>query len=354
MALKRLLAVLKEEAMLPGREAAMYSEELIERLESELRATLPKWALSEHTELTLLSMSENATFRARDRENGRDIVFRICRPGYHNLVEIASEMAWLAALGKDGVVDTLTPVLQADGDLIADIRDGDAIRHVVAFKFLPGVPPDTDDSLAEWFFRLGDASARLHAHSRQWQRPRGFVRKTWNFDTMLGANPLWGDWRDSLGLTPEGGLILEETADLLRRQLEAYGDGPDRFGLIHADLRLSNVIADGDRLWIVDYDDCCFSWYLYDLAAAISFMEYEPYIPELLDAWVAGYRDVAPLSDEDLSMIPAFIMLRRMVLTAWIASHPNTPTALAMGEDYTHGTVALARAFLAENAEAAA
>jgi Ser/Thr protein kinase RdoA (MazF antagonist) len=41
-----------------------------------------------------------------------------------------------------------------------------------------------------------------------------------------------------------------------------------------------------------------------------------------------------------------FMMLRRMQLTAWIASHAETPTAQAMGEDYTRGTVELAARYL--------
>ena len=44
-------------------------------------------------------------------------------------------------------------------------------------------------------------------------------------------------------------------------------------------------------------------------------------------------------------------MLRRMLLTAWIASHSETPMAQQMGEAYTRGTVALGRAFLAEHAK---
>jgi Ser/Thr protein kinase RdoA (MazF antagonist) len=326
----------------------MYNEDFIGRLERSLRAELPRWGLSEETRLTLLTVSENATFRAQDAQSGRDIVFRVHRPGYHSLAEIASELAWLAALTSQKVVDTPTPVLQTNYDLIADIEDAGAIRHVVAFKHLRGKAPDENDDLPAWFHDLGAVSARLHGHARFWTPPRGFVRKTWNFDTMLGSNPFWGDWRDALGLTAQGREILEDTADLLRRQLDAYGETPDRFGLIHADLRLSNLLVDGERLHVIDFDDCGFSWYLYDFAAAISFMEHEPYIPELLDAWIAGYRTVAPLSDEDAAMIPIFIMLRRMLLTAWIASHRETPTAQAMGEDYTHGTVALARAFLAE------
>jgi Ser/Thr protein kinase RdoA (MazF antagonist) len=332
----------------------MYNEKFIGQLESGLRAALPRWGLGHDTQLALLTVSENATFRARHPASGRDVVFRVHRPGYHTREEIASELAWLAALNSDGIIATLTPVAQTDGALIADIDDDGTIRHVVAFEFLPGKEPDETSGLAGWFHELGAVSARLHAHSRAWTPPPGFIRKTWNFDTTLGANPLWGDWREGLGLRPDDRHVLEEVAELVRQRLTAYGEDTETFGLVHADLRLANLIIDGDRLSVIDFDDCGISWYLYDFAAAISFLEHEPYIPELRDAWIAGYRTVAPLSDAEAAIIPIFIMLRRMLLTAWIASHSETPMAQQTGEAYSRGTVALGRAFLAEHAETAA
>ena len=332
----------------------MYNEDFIGRLEEGLRAALPGWGLSAETELTLLMISENATFRAADPLSGRDVVFRVHRPGYHSLAEIASELAWLAALSTEKAIDTLKPVLQTNGDLIVGIDDGGTARHVVAFKFLPGREPDPDNGLTGCFRKLGAITAQLHEHSRIWRKPRGFQRKTWNFETMLGDKAHWGDWREAPGLTSEDRDILEETADLLRERLAEYGEEPKRFGLIHADLRPANLLADGDRLAVIDFDDCGFSWYLYDFAAAISFIEHEPYVPDLLDAWIEGYATIGQLSEDDLAMIPIFIMLRRMLLTAWIASHSETLTALRLGSDYVHGTVALARAFLAEYAEAEA
>jgi Ser/Thr protein kinase RdoA (MazF antagonist) len=331
----------------------MYSEDFIGRLEAGLRAGLSRWGLSAETQLSLLTVSENATFCARDPQAGTDLVFRVHRPGYHTLDEIASELAWLAALRREGVVDTLTPIPQTSGNLIGSIDDAGAVRHVVAFEFLPGKEPDEASGFAGWYRELGAVNARLHAHARTWTPPSGFIRKTWNFETTLGDIHLWGDWRDGLGLMTEGRQVLEEAAALLRRQLATYGETPDRFGLVHADMRLANLLIDGERLAVIDFDDCGFSWFLYDFAAAISFLEHEPYIPALLDAWIAGYRSVAPLSEEDLAVIPVFIMLRRMLLTAWIASHSETPTAQALGAGYTEGTVALARAFLARYAEAA-
>jgi Ser/Thr protein kinase RdoA (MazF antagonist) len=332
----------------------MDHENAVGRLEAELRAAFAGWGLTEETDLTLLSASENATFRALDPLSGRDVVFRIHRSGYHTLAEIASELAWLAALTGEGVVNTLKPALQTNGDLIADIHDAGTTRHVVAFKFIPGREPDQSTGLRGWFRELGIITAKLHSHASSWKPPRGFQRKTWNFDTIIGANALRGDWRKAPGLTPEGRQVLEETASLLRERLSQYGEGPENFGLIHADLRLANLLVDGERISVIDFDDCGFGWYLYDFAASISFREHEPDVPDLLDAWIEGYSTVAELSDNQIAMMPVFIMLRRMLLTAWIASNPDAPTARALGEDYTRGTVALARAFLAEYAEAEA
>jgi Ser/Thr protein kinase RdoA (MazF antagonist) len=55
---------------------------------------------------------------------------------------------------------------------------------------------------------------------------------------------------------------------------------------------------------------------------------------------------VDPLAAAEVRMLPSFVMLRRMVLTAWLASHAETPTAQALGAGYTDGTVALGLRYL--------
>ncbi|MEM8759566.1 MAG: phosphotransferase, partial [Pseudomonadota bacterium] len=123
--------------------------------------------------------------------------------------------------------------------------------------------------------------------------------------------------------------------------------GPERFGLIHADLRLANLLIDETgHIGVIDFDDCGFGWFMYDFAAAVSFYEHEPFIPDVQAAWIEGYREVADLPAEDEAMLGTFVMLRRLLLTAWLASHAETPTAQELGNGYTDGTVALAERFL--------
>jgi Ser/Thr protein kinase RdoA (MazF antagonist) len=232
--------------------------------------------------------------------------------------------------------------------LLCSVPLNGSMRQVVAFEHMSGLEPDPAASLPAWFLKLGALTARLHAHSRSWKRSPAFQRKTWDFDAMLGARPLWGDWRAALGLRDSERQVLQRVADLLAQRVHAYGQPSHRFGLVHADLRLANLLVDGERLGIIDFDDCGFSWFFYDFAAAVSFMEHEPIVTELQHAWLEGYRRVAPVSKADEAMLPVFVMLRRMLLTAWIASHSDTETAVRLGTEYTEGTVAMGERFLQE------
>ena len=69
-------------------------------------------------------------------------------------------------------------------------------------------------------------------------------------------------------------------------------------------------------------------------------------VPALVDAWVRGYRSGAPLSPEDEAAIPTFVMLRRLLLVAWIGSHAETELAQSMGAAYTEGTAGLCDDYL--------
>ncbi|MFG1300720.1 phosphotransferase [Xanthobacter sp. V3C-3] len=328
----------------------LYDDAFLGRHEALVRAALPRWGVAPDAQVSLLAISENATFRVRWGDAG-DLVFRLYRPGYHTRQEIASELAWIAALRAGQVVTTPRPVPLRDGSAFAVLDDGGAPRHVAAFAFMPGEEPVAGADLPRWFRALGATHARLHEHARRWRRPEGFTRKVWNFKTTLGAAPLWGDFRASLGLDAAGRGLLERAAGLLEQRLAPLQQ-PDSFGLIHADLRLANLLVEGEQLALIDFDDCGFSWFLYDFAAAVSFLEHEPYVPELQAAWLGGYAaqaradGIAALPPDAEAQLELLVMLRRILLTAWVASHAETPTAQAMGVPYTQGTLALAERFL--------
>lgn len=299
---------------------------------------LPGYGLPPDTPLVLLNRSENETWQAGG------LILRLHRQGYHSGAEIASELAWLAALQDLPGLRCVRPVPGRQGPVS---RVGG--RFLVGFAPIAGQELRPGDDLARWFAPLGEITARLHRQARSWTPPAGFTRKRWDVATILGPRPHWGHWRQAPGLDAAGAALLARATGALARQLHAYGTGPEVFGLIHADLRLANLMADEAGLWAIDFDDCGFGWWTYDLAAALSFIETDPRLPELVARWCEGYARVAPLRAGDRAMIPALIFLRRVLLTAWLASRADSDTARDLGGPaFTAGTLALAERFLTD------
>lgn len=323
----------------------MYDDGFLGRLEAKLRDALPRWNLAPDAPLRLLTISENATFLAED-SSGKPIVFRVHRPDYHTIDEIRSELAWIEALRADGVAATPKPLRMADGELLGAFDDHGSLRHVAAFEFMSGAEPTPGENLTQWYATLGGITARLHQHVRNWRPGPKFNRKTWDFGATVGDRAYWDDWRAGLGLDAAGRALVQRACNVLEKKVGAYGAAPERFGLIHADLRPANLLVDGDRLGVIDFDDCGFSWFMFDFAAAVSFMEHEPFIPELEEAWLSAYARVAPVTADDIRIMPSLVMLRRIQLMAWVASHAETPMAQSVGVPFTHGTVELADRYL--------
>ena len=186
----------------------------------------------------------------------------------------------------------------------------------------------------------------MHAHVRTWQRPPWFERHTWDFETSLGERPHWGRWQDGMGMIGEAPETFGETVRLIERRLGRFGKTPDRFNLIHGDMRLANLLMDRGPIKVIDFDDCGFSWFLYDCATTVSFFEDDPGVPELLEAWVRGYRRAGTISAEEEGEIDTFVMLRRLLLVAWIGSHSETELARSMGVAYTQRTLPLCERYL--------
>lgn len=312
------------------------------------RAALPLYGLDSSTPLTLLNVSENATFRIDEADGGRSVL-RVHRTDYHTLRAIESELAWITALREEGVVETPPFLPTQAGAMVGTVTlPNGEMRHVARFAFVEGVEP-TEDRLVEDFMQLGAITARLHIHGKSWRPKAGFTRFTWDFETALGPQGHWGSWRDGMAVGAEEEAILARCAARMGERLASYGKAPDRFGLVHADMRLANLLVNGPQVTVIDFDDCGFSWFMYDLGSSLSFIEHEPYVPALVDSWVTGYRTVAPLSREEEVELPTFIMFRRLLLVAWIGSHASTDLAQSMGEQYTKDSCRLAEEYLARS-----
>lgn len=308
------------------------------------RVALPRYGYDAQTPHHLINRSENGTFLITDPD--RPAILRVHRTGYHGHQAIVSELGWLDALRADGVVRTPRWIPALDGASVSVLDVDGEQRFAVLFEHLPGVEPE-ERRLTSDMRTLGAITARMHNHAIGWQRPAGFERFRWDEQTMLGPRPRWGRWQDGIAIGPAELDILQRAEDRILARLAAYGKAPERFNLAHADLRLANLLVDDEEIYVIDFDDCGYGWLLYDLGTAMSFMEHDAQTDTRIESWLAGYQTERALQPADLAEVWTFVMLRRLMLVAWIGSHSSTELAIEMGADYTAGSIEVAQKFLA-------
>lgn len=323
--------------------------ENIELFDEIARRALVKYGMEKTDEVKLIVLSENATYLIKNKETGvKDGVLRVSRPGYHTLEELDSEMKWLRQINEYTPLIVANPLKGLDGKNIQNVEgpDGNSYFCVIC-EFLPGDAPDEDNEerMVRQFKYLGETTAYLHRQTEIWNGTTKLSRIDWNYDTIIGANAAWGDWRAFPGMTKEAEVYLSDISEIIKKRLTRYGKTENNYGLIHADLRLSNLLLEGEQIKVIDFDDCGFGWHLHDLASALSFIETKPVVPKLVNAWLSGYKKVLPFTDTDFEEIDTFIMMRRLQLTAWLGSHQESGPAKDFSIGWMEGTMELAERY---------
>lgn len=281
--------------------------------------------------LRFVHLSENVTFRVTDARDGAALVLRLHRPGYHDIVALRSEHLWTRALVQAGIAAP-EPLPTRTGDSFVEVSvaqtgeqrwaglarwvDGTVLAEVLEREA-------SQAGRSAHLHQLGAIMAAMHNHASGWTPPAGFRRHRLDADGLMGPVPFWGPFWEHQLLTPAERAMLLELRDRLHAGLLRLGEGPERFSLIHADLHPYNVLVDGGRAAVIDFDDAGFGWHLYDFAAALVGYQDDPDFASTVAAFVAGYRTVRVLSEAELALLPMFLLIRRMAYLGWCHGRPE-------------------------------
>lgn len=297
-------------------------------------AALRAWRL-DGCELRLIKYRENAVYAVRTPA-GERYALRIHRPGYHSDAELHSELEWMRALAAGGfAVPEIVP--GAGGELFVPVAHTAVPepRQVDLLRWIDGEPlgsltvdPAADPAAVATTFRtIGQLAARLHTLSSAWTPPRGFVRHAWDTAGLVGERPFWGRFWELDALAPSEAALVLRARDRLRLALGALPRTPDVYGLIHADFVVENLLVDGPRVRLIDFDDAGWGWHLFEIATTLYFHIGQPYYEAVRDATIAGYRSERPLPDAALALLPTFLAARAFTYLGWVHTRRETETA---------------------------
>jgi Ser/Thr protein kinase RdoA (MazF antagonist) len=149
----------------------------------------------------------------------------------------------------------------------------------------------------------------------------------------VGEAPFWGRFWELELLDESQKRLMEQVRDRIDTELSAYDRSSQRYGLIHADFVLENLMTENGKLRLIDFDDAGFGWHLFELATALYFIQEEPCYPVARQALIDGYRQARELSDEDLARMELFLAARGCTYLGWIRSRQETDTARELAPD---------------------
>lgn len=279
--------------------------------------------------LTLVAVSENITFRVTDARDGAAYVLRLHRPCYHTLKELNSEQIWTRALADAGIQTPISVPAKDGRFYISVLSPGEAQRrfaglaHWTEGELLSNVLKGDADVFAKQarFFSLGAIVASMHNQASNWRPPEDFIRHHLDSDGLMGETPFWGRFWEHPALTEAEQRILLNARQKVHAKLAELGR--DNYSVIHADLHPGNVLANGNALTVIDFDDAGWGWHLYDIAVALVRYQSDPYFKDFKNAFVQGYRTHRDLAGEALALLPMFLMIRDMVTIGWLYQRPE-------------------------------
>ena len=301
----------------------------IRRLRRLAQSALTAYDL-EQIHITPLHHFLNTTFRIDNPSQKQRYVLRISRAGYQDAATIRSELFWLQAIRRETDLVVSEPLANRDRSLLTTIEVPGVPepRHCVLFRWVDGrfhtatlSPQDLE--------RVGVLVASLHLHVQHFTFPEGFTRKRWDLEGLqgaaLGVEP--GKIRRHLSL--DDCRVLDRVAEQVGQTMRRLGEGPQVFGLIHADIHQWNYLFHKGNVHLIDFDTSGWGYFAYDIAVTFSTLLDHPDLPAFRAAFLHGYRRVRALPVEQESCIDTFIAARIFGHTQWVAAHIGEP---AFGE----------------------
>ncbi len=301
------------------------------------REVLPSAARLYGTSTSLLS-------KIPDTEGCANLVYQYERDGQPQVLRISynperpadliqAELHFIHYLA-DGGVRVSTPVLSEHGNLLEVIPAGGI--PFIAVSFVKGRGMRVPDNgycyrervpIEEYFQNWGQVLGQMHRLAKAYQPISAVVKR-----------PDWFAWEDAQGFPYGERLpVIQEKYDQLIAELRGLPKDQDCYGLIHNDFNDGNFTVDYDNgdITVFDFDDCCYFWFIYDLACAWEsgigrtmfrpLAERRAFMDHYMEQVMTGYNRENALSEAWLARLPLFLRLIQMQELTYYTQYLDEP-----------------------------
>ena len=289
----------------------------IRRMHGIAHVALEQYDL-EVSRLRCIARDTNTTFRV-DTTDRRTFALRVGAPRSDTAVDTATELAWLDMLADDPAIEAVRPHRNRAGGLVtlAGHPGVPEERKCVLFDWLPGTPigesADRDD-----YRRLGELAARLHDRGERWRQPPGLSPLVWDRVFYYPTEPvvLYDDTFFEL-LTPVRTSIVRAVEAKCDDELSRlHRETP--VSILHGDLHPWNVMRQGDRLLVFDFEDLMVGAPVQDIAITLFYNRKHADYSGLCAAFEHGYTTLREWPVESQNQLEILMAARTLMFINYV------------------------------------
>ncbi|HWO96770.1 MAG TPA: phosphotransferase [Bacillus sp. (in: firmicutes)] len=251
-------------------------------------------------------------------KGGIPYVLRLTHSSHRSYEQVEAELDWILFLKRKGV-EVAAPVLSVRGRLLECLPTPEGEFIISLFEKAPGYSIRVDDDLhfhESLFSKWGEMIGKMHDSTRTYIPSAGVSKRM--------------DWQEEeLGTAlkaAEREPFLLEKAEKLLKQIRALPVNANVYGLIHTDVHSGNFFFDGETMTVFDFDDCCYHWFINDLAIPLFYSAFYRYPKDekerkrfasrFFSAFLDGYLRYYDIDEWWLEKLPLFLMLRDITFYA--------------------------------------
>ncbi|MDL2246927.1 phosphotransferase [Methanobrevibacter sp. OttesenSCG-928-K11] len=247
-----------------------------------------------------------------------DYIIRISA-NWHNRdrKQLMAELLWLQELEEYS--DTICkPIPSLNNNHFEEFEINGNLYKATKFKKAEG-NMIKGSNLDNWHVMLvGDLLGRIHSAS-----------KNANKNNIYYERPKWEEMDKSLLSIVESSEIkdfIDENVIVKIKdtvgEIKKLNENIDNFGMIHGDFNSYNYYVDGNNVWVFDFDDCQYGFYIYDIATVILMwlmqVDANIGIPSkktlfengMLESFKKGYSQRMSLNDDEWDKLELFMKYR--------------------------------------------
>ncbi|GAF12561.1 protein kinase [Bacillus sp. JCM 19045] len=217
---------------------------------------------------------------------------------------------------KDAGVRTAEILRSVSGNKVEAIADNQKLYYAFAMDKIGGGPLTEWKKNPNWVLLWGKSMGQFHNLLAVKRTNENVVFPEWEEETLFEV------------ISKEFDSELVQKWNWFMKQLQQLTKKEKEYGVIHHDLHHENIHLWREKMYLLDFGDVRYHWYIYDIAIAIYHAmqtvhssERSKRFKEFSTRFIEGYRSEHPLTEHQIEQLPFFLCYREIYSYLYLSLH---------------------------------